>query len=26
VALWLNRVTGSVFLALGARLALSEQH
>ena len=26
VALWLNRVTGSLFLALGARLALSEQH
>ncbi|UMR32563.1 LysE family translocator [Massilia sp. MB5] len=26
VALWLNRVTGGLFLALGARLALSEQH
>jgi len=26
VALWLNRVTGSLFIALGARLALSEQH
>ncbi|UGQ46965.1 LysE family translocator [Massilia endophytica] len=26
VALWLNRITGSLFLALGARLALSEQH
>jgi threonine/homoserine/homoserine lactone efflux protein len=26
VALWLNRVTGSLFVALGARLALSEQH
>ncbi len=25
-ALWLNRVTGSLFIALGARLALSEQH
>jgi threonine/homoserine/homoserine lactone efflux protein len=26
VALWLNRVTGGLFLALGVRLALSEQH
>lgn len=26
VALWLNRVTGSLFIALGARLALAEQH
>lgn len=26
VALWLNRVTGGLFLALAARLALSEQH
>ncbi|MYN09820.1 LysE family translocator [Pseudoduganella aquatica] len=26
VALWLNRITGGLFLALGARLALSEQH
>jgi threonine/homoserine/homoserine lactone efflux protein len=26
VALWLNRVTGGLFLALGARLALSEQN
>ncbi|GAB2881623.1 LysE family translocator [Pseudoduganella ginsengisoli] len=26
VALWLNRITGSLFVALGARLALSEQH
>ncbi|MGV7210714.1 LysE family translocator [Oxalobacteraceae bacterium A2-2] len=26
VALWLKRVTGGLFLALGARLALSEQH
>jgi len=26
VALWLNRVTGGLFIALGARLALSEQH
>jgi threonine/homoserine/homoserine lactone efflux protein len=26
VALWLNRVTGGVFLALGVRLALAEQH
>jgi len=26
VALWLKRVTGSLFLALGARLALSDQH
>ncbi len=26
VVLWLNRVTGSLFVALGARLALSEQH
>lgn len=26
VSLWLNRITGSLFLALGARLALSEQH
>ena len=26
LALWLNRVTGSLFLALGVRLALSEQH
>jgi len=25
-ALWLNRITGSLFVALGARLALSEQH
>lgn len=25
-ALWLNRITGGLFLALGARLALSEQH
>jgi len=26
VALWLNRVTGGLFLALGLRLALAEQH
>ena len=26
VALWLNRATGSLFIALGARLALAEQH
>ena len=26
VALWLNRITGSLFVALGARLALAEQH
>ncbi|MGW8390417.1 LysE family translocator [Pseudoduganella sp. HUAS MS19] len=26
VALWLNRVTGGLFIALGARLALAEQH
>jgi threonine/homoserine/homoserine lactone efflux protein len=26
VALWLNRITGSLFLALGARLALSGRH
>ncbi|WP_395405431.1 LysE family translocator [Pseudoduganella sp. UC29_106] len=26
VSLWLNRVTGGLFLALGVRLALSEQH
>ncbi|WP_342115448.1 LysE family translocator [Pseudoduganella sp. OTU4001] len=26
VALWLNRVTGGIFIALGARLALAEQH
>ncbi|XLZ67963.1 LysE family translocator [Massilia sp. SR12] len=26
VSLWLNRVTGGIFIALGARLALSEQH
>lgn len=26
VALWLNRITGGLFVALGARLALSEQH
>jgi len=26
VALWLNRVTGSLFIALGARLALADQH
>ena len=26
VALWLNRCTGGLFLALGVRLALSEQH
>ena len=26
VALWLNRMTGSLFIALGARLALAEQH
>ncbi|PHV05595.1 lysine transporter LysE [Janthinobacterium sp. BJB412] len=26
VTLWLNRVTGGLFLALGARLALAEQH
>ena len=26
VALWLNRITGSLFLALGARLALSDRH
>lgn len=26
VALWLNRVTGGIFVALGARLALAEQH
>ncbi|KQW87766.1 lysine transporter LysE [Massilia sp. Root418] len=26
VALWLNRITGGLFLALGVRLALSEQH
>lgn len=25
-ALWLNRVTGGLFIALGARLALAEQH
>ena len=25
VALWLNRVTGGLFLALGLRLALAEQ-
>lgn len=25
-ALWLNRITGGLFVALGARLALSEQH
>jgi threonine/homoserine/homoserine lactone efflux protein len=25
-ALWLNRVTGGLFVALGARLALAEQH
>ena len=26
VALWLNRATGSLFVALGARLALADQH
>ncbi|QBE63152.1 LysE family translocator [Pseudoduganella lutea] len=26
VALWLNRVTGGLFLALGARLALADRH
>jgi threonine/homoserine/homoserine lactone efflux protein len=26
LALWLNRVTGGIFVALGARLALAEQH
>jgi threonine/homoserine/homoserine lactone efflux protein len=26
VALWLNRLTGGLFVALGARLALAEQH
>jgi RhtB (resistance to homoserine/threonine) family protein len=26
VALWLNRVTGSLFLVLGARLALADRH
>jgi threonine/homoserine/homoserine lactone efflux protein len=26
VALWLNRITGSIFLALGARLALSDRN
>jgi threonine/homoserine/homoserine lactone efflux protein len=26
MALWLNRVTGGLFIALGARLALAEQH
>jgi len=26
VALWLNRLAGSLFIALGARLALAEQH
>lgn len=26
VALWLNRVTGGLFVALGARLALADQH